>query len=572
MEDKIKTSLPKNPFNNIAISMSGGGYRATTFHLGVLTYLSTIKFKDISLLERIRIISTVSGGTFTGVKYSTTMSIEQTYKDLYKFMTETDLIEDCLNVITNNKFEEKANKSLINAVSLVYFEKFENNKFSILFENKDFHIKEIIFNATEFSYALPFRFQKTESADNSFAYIGNRNVNIDIDSLKEIRLSDVTAASSCFPLGFEPINFPEDFIYKDSVKLKSLKHSKGKDNWGDLCEFPIGLMDGGIVDNQGVDSVIWAEERMSKYPENLQYLISKDKKAVDLLIISDVSSPFMEGLKKTESKKIKYFGNLNFNSLKVLSIIALLLSILSFIFIPSVSNKLCITSLSAAGTIFLILFFIMFFVSGGFVSIAKKVGVNKEFLNKLKQLNKINFNIYRDLIMNRLNSAKTMVSDVFMKQLRRFSYDKVYNDDNWKVRVVSNTIYELTESEVKLRNNDKNKKILNEKILNPSTILQHVAEKAFSMGTTLWFTPEQLTNNNDLKHNMPDIIIACGQFTICFNLIEYIEKILWNSEYPDNFKNNEEIINLHQQLLSDWNKFNENPFWMVDETNKKYCI
>ncbi|MBN1430614.1 MAG: patatin-like phospholipase family protein [Anaerolineae bacterium] len=43
---------------NIGLAVSGGGYRATVFHLGVLTYLA-----EEGLLERIRFISSVSGGS-----------------------------------------------------------------------------------------------------------------------------------------------------------------------------------------------------------------------------------------------------------------------------------------------------------------------------------------------------------------------------------------------------------------------------------------------------------------------------------------------------------------------------
>lgn len=157
------SELPKHPFNNIALSLSGGGYRASSFHLGMLSYLSIIKFKEISLLERTQILSTVSGGTFTGVKYSTSRSITITYSDLYKFMSEFDWIEGVLNKLSiKEHWDEKRQQSLINAASLIYFEKFESNTFDTLFDKSDFHIKEIIFNATEFTYGLPFRFQKTE--------------------------------------------------------------------------------------------------------------------------------------------------------------------------------------------------------------------------------------------------------------------------------------------------------------------------------------------------------------------------------------------------------------------------
>lgn len=42
---------------NIGIALSGGGYRATVFHLGVLARLS-----EDNLLDQISFISTVSGG------------------------------------------------------------------------------------------------------------------------------------------------------------------------------------------------------------------------------------------------------------------------------------------------------------------------------------------------------------------------------------------------------------------------------------------------------------------------------------------------------------------------------
>ena len=66
--EERKDELPKAPFQNIALSLSGGGFRATAFHLGVFTYLSSQKWLNTSLLERTRILSTVSAGTFMGVK------------------------------------------------------------------------------------------------------------------------------------------------------------------------------------------------------------------------------------------------------------------------------------------------------------------------------------------------------------------------------------------------------------------------------------------------------------------------------------------------------------------------
>lgn len=54
----------------IALTLSGGGYRASVFHIGVLSYLYHLKMDDGSrMLDHVTVISTVSGGTITGVNY-----------------------------------------------------------------------------------------------------------------------------------------------------------------------------------------------------------------------------------------------------------------------------------------------------------------------------------------------------------------------------------------------------------------------------------------------------------------------------------------------------------------------
>ncbi len=63
-------NLPQQPLNEIALCLSGGGYRAASFHLGTMDYLYRLKYKGEPLLHRVKAISTVSGGTFTGVLYA----------------------------------------------------------------------------------------------------------------------------------------------------------------------------------------------------------------------------------------------------------------------------------------------------------------------------------------------------------------------------------------------------------------------------------------------------------------------------------------------------------------------
>ena len=43
------------PFESIGLCFSGGGYRATFFGLGVISYLDKIKYKESALLNNVEI-------------------------------------------------------------------------------------------------------------------------------------------------------------------------------------------------------------------------------------------------------------------------------------------------------------------------------------------------------------------------------------------------------------------------------------------------------------------------------------------------------------------------------------
>ncbi|HEU4471951.1 MAG TPA: patatin-like phospholipase family protein [Flavisolibacter sp.] len=53
-----------SPLNHLGVSLSGGGYRASAFHLGTLRALH-----KLGILERIDVLSTISGGSITGAAY-----------------------------------------------------------------------------------------------------------------------------------------------------------------------------------------------------------------------------------------------------------------------------------------------------------------------------------------------------------------------------------------------------------------------------------------------------------------------------------------------------------------------
>ena len=48
----------------LGLSLSGGGYRATAFHLGTLQ-----KLQQMNILQQVDVMSTISGGSITGAFY-----------------------------------------------------------------------------------------------------------------------------------------------------------------------------------------------------------------------------------------------------------------------------------------------------------------------------------------------------------------------------------------------------------------------------------------------------------------------------------------------------------------------
>lgn len=63
------TETNKPPMQ-IALALSGGGYRAAAFSLGAISYLQEVVINGRPLLEHVSVLSTVSGGTITGTRYA----------------------------------------------------------------------------------------------------------------------------------------------------------------------------------------------------------------------------------------------------------------------------------------------------------------------------------------------------------------------------------------------------------------------------------------------------------------------------------------------------------------------
>lgn len=576
---KRKDRLPKAPFANVAISLSGGGFRATSFHLGLLSYLSTKEWLGTTLLERTRILSTISAGSFTGIKYITTIkkggTIQDCYASLYNFMSRYDLVSESLQFLSDDvNWKYGLQRSLINSFAFTYHKDFESEKFGLLWdESRPIHVKEICFSATEFNFALPFRFQKTEKTKLKVGgvrdeHIGNEKIHIPLEVAKEIRLADILAASSCFPFGFEPINFPDDFIYGEADTLKNEALLPKYTFDGDKINYPIALMDGSIDDNQGIDAVIMAEERMRYYPDNLKHYCSDDDKVVDLYIISDVSPPAGEQEIVSFNDKIKFLGKINFDTTRNFGITCAIIGVACILSAFFITTHVNIILLSIIGTLNGLTALLLLVFSRGLTGLTRRMGVPEYVVSRLLHFDKLKFTTLYNMVLRRRESGMKLVTNVFLKQMRWFSFERIFGDGSWRSRVVVNAAKKLTAPEVVKRSGKYF--YFSKELLEPGEEIMRVTAKANTMKTTLWFTDEELAGDK----NMLDTLIACGQYTTCFNLLEYIEKTLKRSRYKSDYDTYDEatkkaIDHLQEELMNDWKKFKEDPYWMVAQWNSK---
>lgn len=537
----------------IGLAFSGGGFRAAGYCLGTLSYLDKLKTGERSLLDQVIALSTVSGGTITGARYVHGIcrgeSVKEIYQSIYAFMQRTDLVSLALDRLHSDpNWKDGRVRSLINAFADIYDQElFKGGKFGELMTDS-LHLKTFSFNATEFSNAAQFRFQWSEPVsipdfkEPPRGIIGNYFIRIPEEAAHEIRLADALAASSCFPGGFEPINFPTDFCYPGSEKLTELSKNMQ----------PVGLMDGGIVDNQGITPLLLADQGMSG---KVDYC-DENSRALDLLIISDVASPFMKSFVASEPMTRGMLWRLSPLQLLSLNTLMLLASGLGLFY--SLQKAMPVwAALSAA---LLTITLVIYLISSWLLSIPRKVEVPESFTKPLRKLLDIRLGVYAGMIKNRVRSLIKLSGEVFLKHVRSLNYATVYKDKSWKNRRIMTAIYEVAKvpdaASTFKEADDGSAPLL------PSNEMLQTAQAAWSMGTTLWFTEDELK-----KKNMLNCLIATGQFTLCWNLLGYIARL--RKDRSNTTSVHEAVLNLEETLIKDWENFMKDPFWLCNAYQSK---
>ena len=527
---------------NIGLAFSGGGYRAATFDLGALSMLNSVRLEDgRTLLDCVTALTSVSGGTIPAMKYMLArakgQAVEAMIQELFDFLCDEDLVARALKGLSAEKANRNA--SSIKIMAGIYDScLFGDAVMGDIIDHFDrVPVKDYTALATDFDNSLPFRFRLTEGSMSdgarvNYAAFGNQKHSIGRSVVRHITLGEALACSSCFPSGFEPMMYPDDFKVSQQEDVASVINTR------------FGLMDGGITDNQGIDPILLAEARMRKYREDKL----RTDKALDLVIVSDVASPYMEGYAPCAQSLPNGIGKLTLGRLRNYALISEAV-IMAFFVLALVMGSGFWTGVTAV----ILAIITLMNLAGAllknkmFRAIARSfIGNNATFISHLK------FSSVEAMLMNRAKSVVMMSSEVFLKRLRQMSYSSIYNDKDWHNRLISSTIYELRPGE-RWESMSKNRTMPD--YLVPSEALQQNSARAASMGSTLWFTQEEKAAG------MPQALMACGQYTICYNLLDYIEKI---ENDPTNLnESHASLVALKPQLLEAWNQFQRDPHWML---------
>jgi hypothetical protein len=499
------------PLGRIGLSLSGGGYRAAGFHLGTLDLLWRL-----GLLSDVAVLSTVSGGTLIGCRYALALARAETFpmffRQTYRFLERTNVVTAAVESLSRD--DAPRPRALIAGAARVYAQDdFLGAATMATLMDAKTHLQELSFNATEFRTGLAFRFQVGAHRGR----IGNRRVAIPRETTRLVRLADVAAASSCFPGGFEPFVFPDDFTLPPGFVWTAP---------------PIPLLDGGIYDNQGTAALLLAHRRGARRR-------GSDRR-IALFIISDTHARDALAFERPRRKG----AGMRIGRLAEMTQLLLLIAAGSTLAL-GVETRRAIGEGRFHAWQALTLGFPLLFIGGATVGglllwrqITREIRARTPAAVRpvLKALRHLGVREVLDLVEVRVRSLVALTSQVFMGRVRDLGYERLYSRSEYEGRRVSNLIYDIVDA---AQGKDRG----------PTAAQRALAERALQMPTTLWF---------DDKASLRDLV-ACGQNTIAFNLLEHL------AQPKVEIVDAAEAAALAERVREVWPQLGEDPWRLVDE-------
>jgi NTE family protein len=250
----------------IGLSLSGGGYRAAAFHIGTLN-----KLHQMNILEKVDVMSTISGGSITGAFYclhkgsyadfsKKMVTLLATRSVIKKILTSFTFIKAVLLILlflagsiyflfTRYPFLSPVILMVL-IVLLVIFQfrifpvsKIVQKAYDSFFYHgamlQDLNEKpELVIGSTNLQTARPFTFSKNKMEDTKYWEMMDGKGAVYFKH-KEFPVSKAVTASSCVPFAFTPIAIEKKY-YSDPADFQRINPQ---------------LVDGGVYDNQGIHKI-----------------------------------------------------------------------------------------------------------------------------------------------------------------------------------------------------------------------------------------------------------------------------------------------------------------------------
>lgn len=227
----------------IALALSGGGFRAAIFHLGVLRRLA-----ELGWLAQVDLVSTVSGGSILGAFMALawdSVQSEGSNWDSFKhwvvdpfldLVTKRNFIRDWaihLPLVPLRKLRDRTYTRTKLAADL-FGQNFYGNHFCNELPTRPY----LILNATSLVSIRAWRFTRDGLGDSRFGHAGWGN--------KPLSVGEAVSASAAFPPVFTP------------ARLRAADYKFNAPVYGELPlpHYPlVPLSDGGVYDNLGLEAI-----------------------------------------------------------------------------------------------------------------------------------------------------------------------------------------------------------------------------------------------------------------------------------------------------------------------------
>ena len=232
------------PEFELGLALSGGGFRATLFHLGSLWRLN-----ELGLLKRVNIITSVSGGSIISgalaaawgdLKFADRNGVKTDVAQNFQDVLVTPVWDFCSRDLDVGSFLKgifSFNKSRADELAERYEIFTKGKRLEDLPD--DGAGPRFVFYATSLQTGSSVRFQKRRIADYRIG---------EIPYPIGFPLSKAVAASSAFPPVFSPVLFNFD--------VSRWKPLSGADQFSnDKLKSQLILADGGVYDNMGLEAI-----------------------------------------------------------------------------------------------------------------------------------------------------------------------------------------------------------------------------------------------------------------------------------------------------------------------------